>query len=469
MNTLDIVIIIAAVAAVLAIGLLSSRGNESTDDFLLAGKSINKLQAGFSMAATDFGGSGLVAAIGYCYVIGMSGIWWNLAAAPAFLVVGLLLASKINRMDGATLPEYLGNRYSPAVKYLASVMHVMTNLVALSVQLTVACATLYSVTGIPVKYSLAISVILVILLTSGGLKAVVNTDATLFVIIVCSVLLAVPIVLHAGGGLHAITAAVPDGFLSVGQLGFWTPFSWFLLCLLTYSTNQNYIQRMVSAKNEGTARFGACFTAGFYLLISLAIGLIGISTSVLLPEIGDTNMVFPEMLKAFFPHGLIGLGLAGVFAATISTGTSLLHATATLIVNDLYIPLKKGRAAGDRHDVLISRIVVLAVALFSTLISLYSSNIISVVYAAGLFYGVSVFMPMILGMFTDIVTEQAAVVSIVVTVAFSLLWEYVLHTSVPVIGAVPSNVMGLLVSTVLLLAVSAVTRKKAQPDDAEKQ
>ena len=116
MNALDTIILILAITTVVTVGIFSGRNSNTADEFLLAGKSINKLQAGFSMAATDFGGSGLVAAIGYCYMVGMSGMWWNLAAAPAFLVIGLWLADKFNKMDGATLPEYLGQRYSSAVE-----------------------------------------------------------------------------------------------------------------------------------------------------------------------------------------------------------------------------------------------------------------------------------------------------------------------------------------------------------------
>lgn len=458
MGALDYAILIIAIALIVAVGIRSAGGSGDSREFLLANKGISKFQAGLSMAATDFGGSGLVAAVGYCYVVGMSGIWWNLAAAPAFLLVGLFLADKFNRMDSATLPEYLGKRYSPFVKYISTVMHIMTNIAALSVQFTVSCAVLYTITGFSMNVSLVISVLLVIFLTSGGLKAVVNTDATLFIIIVISVVLIAPIAVTRVGGIGSISQAVPEGFMSIGQLGFWTPFSWFMLCLLSYSTNQNYIQRMVAAKNEGTARFGACFTAGFYLVISILIGLIGISAYLLIPGLEDTNTVFPEILRGYMPAGLLGLGVAGVFAATISTGTSVLHATVTLVVNDLYVPLIAKKDSESRI-VTVSRIILVVIALFSMLISIFNSNIINVLYVSGLFYGVSVFIPMILGMYSRKTTALGASVSIVVTVVFALTWEYLLASRIPVIGAVPSNIMGLVISLITILAVSAADKR----------
>ena len=242
----------------------------------MANKSLNKLQTGFSTAATDFGGSGMVGAIGYCYVVGMSGIWWNLTAAPAFLVVGFLFAKAFNRMDSATLPDYLGKRYSPAVKLLAS-QGTSVQMWRCCPRFTIACAVLYTITGFSMTFCLIICLLLVICLTSGGLRSVVNTDAVLFVIIVVSLVVAVPIVLHAGGGLGSIAARLPDGFLRVTELGFWTPFSWFLLCFIGYSTNQNYVQRMAAAETEDTGRFGAIFSGCFYLIISVILGIIGVS------------------------------------------------------------------------------------------------------------------------------------------------------------------------------------------------
>ena len=258
-------------------------------------------------------------------------------------------------MDCATLPEYFGKRYGKGVKLLSCILHILTNIAALSVQFTVSCTVLHIITGFNINVSLVISVLIVLFLTSGGLRAVVNTDAVLFIIIVISILLMVPFSIRAAGGYATLKANVPVEFFRFDQLGAWTPISWILLCMLNYSTNQNYIQRMVSAKDTGTAKFGALFTAGFYVIISMALGLIGIAAYVLLPGIEDSNMIFATMLVRFFPHGLLGIGLAAVFAATISTGTSMLHATATLIVNDIYVPLGKSER-NDQSILVTSRI-----------------------------------------------------------------------------------------------------------------
>ena len=68
MAAIDYIVFFAMLIPVLLVGWFSPPPSPSVDptkEFLLAGKGINRLQAGFSMAATDFGGSGLVGAIGY--------------------------------------------------------------------------------------------------------------------------------------------------------------------------------------------------------------------------------------------------------------------------------------------------------------------------------------------------------------------------------------------------------------------
>ena len=461
MQIIDYCVLFCTIVVVILIGWLSGRKNRSTvssKEFLLAEKRINKLQAGFSMAATDFGGSGLVGAIGYCYFVGFSGVWWNLAAAPAFVLVGVFLAKKFNRMDCTTLPEYFGKRYGQRVKLLSCALHILTNVAALSVQFTVSCTVLHIITKFNMNVSLIISFLIVLFLTSGGLRAVVNTDSVLFVIITVSIFLMVPFLIQAVGGYANLKASVPDEFFRFDQLGAWTPISWILLCVLCYSTNQNYIQRMVSAKDEGTAKFGALFTAAFYVIISVALGLIGIAAHVLLPGIEDSNMIFAAMLVRFFPHGLLGIGLAAVFAATISTGTSILHAAATLIVNDIYIPRgKTGRS--DQSILAASRISVFAVALFALGISMFSSNIVNICYIGGLFYGVSTFVPMVLGLHSKFITGEAALISMVLTVVLSLLWEYLPALRAAAFAQIPSNVFGLAVSAVTICVISVLTNK----------
>lgn len=124
-------------------------------------------------------------------------------------------------------------------------------------------------------------------------------------------------------------------------------------------------------------------------------------------------MIYPQMLLRFLPPGLLGFSVAGVFAATVSTATSLLHAMTTIFVKDI-LPQKQSSLLWTKGSVLVF-------AVFSLGISLFSSNIINILYLSGLFYSTSVFLPMALGM--KWITTKAALFSMIGSVALSLLWE----------------------------------------------
>lgn len=450
MGVFDYAMFLGLLAVTIIVGVLSARSVKSADEYMMAGRSLNKLQAAFSMAATDFGGSGLVGAIGYCYLAGLGGIWWNLAAAPAFVFVGLYLAKKLNRLRSNTVPDYLGARYSRGCKLLSSSMHFLANIALLSTQYTIATATFSTITNINPTLVLVCVAILVLLLTLlGGLLTVVNTDATLFVIIVISVLACFFVTIRQAGGLANVAASVPEGFLKIDSIGFSQPFSWVLMCVFSYSTNQNYVQRMLAAKNEKTASFSALFTAGFYVLISLVLGFVGITASVLLPGLTDMNGIFPRLIMDYFPAGLLGLGVAGVFAATISTGSSMLHSAATLFVSDLY-----GEWNRKPASLFLSRTVTLCISLGALLLSIVAQNIIEVIYFASLFYSTSVFFPLIVGMNSPKATARGAMAAIIGAVIGGLFWELFVVGGGGALSWVPSNLVSVLISLALLLSIS---------------
>lgn len=452
MKTIDYIFMALLIAVVLIAGHVSNRRLSDSDDFLTMNKGLNKLQAGLSMAATDFGGSGLVGAVGYCYLMGMGGMWWNLAAAPGFLLVGFVLAKRLNGLDGLTVPDYLGKRYGISMKYITSVMHICASIAALSTQFTVSSVMLNTLTGLDVRITLVVGMLITLFLTSGGLRTVVNTDVLLFFIMAAAVFTAVPVTISAGGGIGEITESLPEGFMSIGSIGVWTPLSWGILFGISYATNQNYVQRIVSAKDGGTAKFGMLFTAGFYIAVSIATGLIGVSAAVLLPEIEDSNLVFSTLLVKVLPAGFAGFAVAGVFAATISTSTSILHAVTVLSVNDILAPAfqKNGKVS----DIKLSRVTTIVIALASLAISLVFDNIITILYTSGLFYSSAVFLPMIFGLYTNWATGRAAVASVVGSVVCGLMWEFFILGKVSIVGEFPSVLVSLAVSGILLYGIS---------------
>lgn len=460
MNILDIIGVLIVFGIVGYVGYYSSKKVDNSEDFLMAGRNLGKWQAGLSLAATDFGGSGLVGGVGYCYVIGLAGAWWNWTAAPAFILLGLFLAKKLRPLALNTAPEFLEKRYNKNTRTVTAIMHICAMATKVAVQFTVASVTLNVIAGIPKTISLWITVAFVLLYTvGGGLIAVVNTDVVQFVIIVGSLIIAVPLALMNVGGLAGIQEALPASFLDAGSTGFWEPFSWALMCLFAYATQQNYLHRLLAAKDVKTAKFAYVFTGGFYVIIGTVVAIIGLTCKIMMPDIASSGQVYAMFIKTILPVGLSGLALGGIFAASMSTADSILLSVTTLFVNDIYKPLFGGSNKDDKRVLLFSRIVTIIVALIGVAISMASDSIIQLIYIGGVFYSAVIFYPLILGIYWKRANTVGTISGMFVSVIVSAMSEFVWIGNLPgIMGTLPSIFTGSTAGLIVLIVVSLLTK-----------
>lgn len=454
MNILDFVAIVCVFTGLLCVGYFSSKKVKKADDFLIADHSLNKIQTAFSVAASDFGGSGLIGACALCYTVGLSGSWWNWCGAPAFLILGIFLVNKLRPLTITTIGDFLEMRYDKRTRLVASVMQLCATVPMLSAQFLVGAVALQTLFGIPRIWGLVISVVLVLSYTAfGGLMAVANTDVYNFCILVGSISIAVPIMLTKAGGITAVFEAVPSSFLQVGKLGVMEPLSWVCMSLFMYGTQQVYLQRVFAAKTVGTAKFAYVFTSGAYVVYGILVGIIGITMAVLMPGLADTNTVYVLMLKNYLPVGFAGIGLAGIFAASMSTADSTLLAGTTLFVNDIY---KRyiNKNASDQRILMLSRVTTMCICIGGIVVAQMMQNLIDIVYSAGLFYSAAVFFPIILGIYWKRGNERGALCGIIAALFTGLCIEYVFGG---MLWGIPSNMLAALSSIVMFIAISLCT------------
>ncbi|MEM1123555.1 MAG: sodium/solute symporter, partial [Bacteroidota bacterium] len=190
---------------------------------------------------------------------------------------------------------------------------------------------------------------------SGGLKAVVYTDAIQAIILIvgCSILTYIlygqldfdwdKVVSSAPEGHFSVVRPLDDEglpwpglLMGVPFLGFWY-----------WSTNQYIIQRALGAKGLDHARWGLVF-AGFLKIIPLFIMVIpGAMALALYPNIENGDGVFPFLVKNVLPVGVTGLVLAGLISAILSSVDSALNSSSTLIVIDFVKPSRPNLTETD--------------------------------------------------------------------------------------------------------------------------
>ena len=462
MGILDIMGIVAVFAIILFIGWKATSKTDTAEEFLMANRSLSKWQVGLSMAASDFGGNGVVGGVAFAYGCGLAGGWFNWGAVLPLLVLAFLIAKQLRGINISSIPELLGKRYCSSVRLISTISQLLATGAVLGIQFTVAAASISSMSGLDYNLAIIISVIVVVAYTmGGGLNAVVNTDMFQFFVVTGSIILAIPLCLRAGGGWGTISASLPADYLNIGAQGMLVPISLGLLYMFDYATSQHILQRVFSAKDAGTATFAFSFTGIIYIFYGLAIAFLGTLAFVLLPNIADTNLAYSTLIKNYLPVGIRGLSLGGIFAASMACADSKILAATTLFVNDIYKPyIKKNEKVEDKKVLHLSRIVTVVVSLLGVGIALFSGSLVQMLYIGGLAYGTSVFIPMLAAIYWKRGTATAALVSMIAAMGVGLYWEFfVSGKAAGALGAIPSNIVAVGVSLVLFVVVSMLTPK----------
>ncbi len=378
----DLVIVVTYLAFALAVGFASARrSSRSTVAFFAAGRNLPGWLLGVSMVATTFAVDTPLAVTGIVASDGIAGNWFWWCTAIAHVGVIVLFGRLWRRSEVITDAELVELRYGgrPAAvlrTVQATFYAVGVNCIVLGWGLTAAHKLVRAVLpGWPPWWTVTALVAFALLYSSlGGLRAVVITDLVQFALaMVGSVALALA-ALRAVGGLDALveglrtTEGVAAGALAVipqrGADGaVITAFATYLLVqwwARMHSDGGGYLaQRMVSARDPEQARTAATWFVWLHyvvrpwpwIVVALAALVLYPPGAGLLPG-GDREMAYPVMLVDLLPAGLLGLALAALLAAFMSTVDTHLNWGTSYLVNDLYGRLV--RPAAGRRELMIA-------------------------------------------------------------------------------------------------------------------
>ncbi|HOD84478.1 MAG: Sodium/glucose cotransporter [Planctomycetes bacterium ADurb.Bin126] len=373
LETLDWVVIGAYFAILAGVAVWASRNQDTSKDYFLAGRNIGWFVIGASLFATNIGSEHIVGLAGSGFQDGVAMAHYELHAW-CLLVLGWLFVPFYMRSGVYTMPEFLERRYSPAARWILSVISLVAY-VFTKVSVTVYAGgkvfqTLFpeaSMLGMDAFWVGAFSTVILtgLYTVTGGLRAVVFTDTMQTVVLVIGSLAVTTFGLIKIGGWSNVRAAVGSEHLNLWKPANHPDFPWvgMLFCapivgLWYWCTDQYIVQRTLAARNMTQARRGTIWGAYLKLLpvwlfivpglIAYALYLNGqlempplkIGGQIVLDAAGkivpDRDATFAAMVQALLPIGIRGLVVAGLLAALMSSLSSLFNSTSTLFTIDVY-------------------------------------------------------------------------------------------------------------------------------------
>ncbi len=367
LKTLDFIIVGVYLLVLIGIGywvsFVKSRNKE--ENLFLAGHSLGWSSIGLTMWGTNVGPSMLIASasIGYTTGIVAGNFGWY-----AFVFIFLLAVVFAPRYLGAnvqTLPEFMGKRFGDSTRNILAWYTLATILISwLALTLYAGGILVGQILNLPLWMSVIVLVIIAAFFTiAGGLKAIAYTNVFQMILLIgVSLILTVVGVVKAGGPM-AIYHATPGEYWNLFLPRDNASYPWIAIILgypimgvWFWCTDQSMVQSVLGAKNLRQGQMGANFT-GWLKILDVALFIIpGITCFVLFPNLSNPDEAYMTMVTQLLPVGMVGMVMAVLIAALVSTIDSALNSLSTVFTMDIYIKKYQPNAT-QKQIITIGRVV----------------------------------------------------------------------------------------------------------------
>lgn len=442
---------------VLAISFYFSRkvAKNTSEGYFLGGRSLGGGVIGASLLLTNLSATNFVGMTSDVYRTNMATIGWEVPCGIALVIVAIFLIPKYLKKGISTIPDFLEERYDPQVKKWVSTLFITCYLVnTLPICLYAGSITVNTIFDIPGMFNLTYEQgvwAMVILIGSlgiiyaifGGLKMVATADTLNGVLLLIGGLM-VPffglIVLGGDGGFleaFKIIGSAPEKLNSIGAenslLPFSTNFTGMMLVLVYYwGMDQAIIQRALAAKSLKEGQKGVLFAGFLKCLTPIILMFPGIIAFHLFGSgaLQNSDLTYATLVNEVLPTPLIGLFIASMFGAILSTFNGTLNSVSTLFAMNLYkVNSRKTNPIPEEKVVFVGKACALIVGLVSIIVAplfMYAPNgLYSMFQLINGVFNVPIFTIMIMGYLNKKAPAISAKISLIFFITVYSLTQFV--------------------------------------------
>lgn len=444
LRTLDWVVIVLYLAAMLGMGFWFYLRDQtaSTADYFVGGRSIPFWVAGISLYATNTSSISFIAIPAKAFDTNWQYLTNNLIAVLGLVFVAIWIVPLLRRLNLMSVFSYLETRFHPAIRMLSSALCIIMQIGSrMSVILFLPALAISTITGLDVVWSiLMMGVFTIVYSTIGGSRAVIWTDVVQVFVMFGGALFAIGFIFWSSGAdlPQLMSAAAAEDKSRIFDFSFdltkATVWGFLFLVLfdvvLTFPKDQVLMQRALSTTDDKAA--GRSIWAFAAIMIPGGFVFYGIGTALWMyyrnnPErlnpLLPIDATFPLFIAAELPAGVTGLIIAGIFAAAMSTLSSIINSVGTLVSVDFY--QKLARSPDDKTAVRIAEWSGVLVGVIGILIALVMSR-----YDINSLFDVSIELAGLLGggfagaytlgMFTTRANWQGVVIGVVAAISITI-------------------------------------------------
>jgi SSS family solute:Na+ symporter len=403
--SLHLVLIVVYSLTVVGVGIWTARFVRTSSAFFVAGRSLGPGLVFASMLAANIGAGATVNVAGLAYREGLSAWWWSGSAGLASLAlafwVGPRLWTLAKEHGFYTTGDFLEYRYGSAVRGIVTGLVAFGSLWILAAQLIAGAAILNVVTGAPRwAGSLIGGAIMTIYFTAGGLLGTAWVNSLQLVVMLAGFILAAAFVIAGAGGFEALAYGMPATYADITYSS--GPGSGWTLLALTgpaFVISPGLIQKSYGAASARALQIGVALNGIALMVFAFLPVLLGMAGRAAIPEVSSPDLVLPMVLTELLPVWLGALALAAVFSTEVDTCDAILFMISTSASKDLYQRYVKPSAT-DAELLRVARLSAVSGGVLGVLLSIYLSTIVQAMTVFYSLLGVSLFVPVLGGLWS---------------------------------------------------------------------
>lgn len=529
MKPFDWLVLILSLVGIVLYGLWRSRGSDTTQKYLLAGKTMPWYAMALSIMATQASAITFISTTGQSYADGMRFVQFYFGLPLAMIVIAAYIAPRFHASGVFTAYEYLERRFDARTRALVSGIFLIQRGLAVGVALSAPALVLTVIMGWPAEWTTLLMGLTVAGYTvSGGIAAVTWTDFVQMLVMTLGLVVALvtalwlsPVdlagALQVAGAAGRLNPAVWSFDLN-DRYNVWSGLiGGMFLALAYFGCDQSQVQRYLTGKSIAQVKLSLLFNAIAKIPMQFFILFIGAMVFVFftftkppvlfdpgtqakaaqaagyaeverefdeawekrrtaaetLPAakneflaaqkamdsarakaaalagqqgFNDTNYIFLSFVTTYMPAGVVGLIMAAIFAAAMSTISAEINSLATVSVIDIYRRHIR-KQADDRHYLWASRWATMLWGCYAIITARYATNLGSLIEAVNmlgsLFYGgllgvfaLAFFFPKVnaRGAFYGVLLGEAAIFATRFLTEITFLWFNVIGCGVVILA-----------------------------------
>ena len=442
---LNTTVVIVYFVFLILIGWAFRNLTTNTSDYFRGGGNVLWWMVGASAFMTQFSSWTFTGAAGKAYTDGLAVAFIFVGNAVGFFLNYLYFAPRFRQMRVVTVVEALRLRFGKKNEQVFAWVSMFTTLISAGIALNGLAIVTSTIFSFDMETTIiATGLVVLVMSVTGGAWAVIASDFMQMIVIVSVTIACAAVGVYQAGGLMPIIDNFPTDFVAGTNLNYMTilyiwAFSIFLK-QMGLTNNILYSYRYLMAKDSDHARKGALLacvlmTLGpvIWFIPSWFMAGSGVDLAAMYPELGArySEAAYIAFVKLYMPTGMIGLLIAAMFAATMSSIDSGLNRNAGIFVKNFFQPVLVPNISESKLMV-VSRIAsiafgVLIIVLALVLNSLKNLSLFDAMLYMSALLGFPQMIPSFLGFFIRKTPDWAAWATILVGACVSYIIAVVLQ------------------------------------------